>query len=159
MRILIFLLVSSIAIAQQPQRTRPMQSPPQVGTTASTGPHVAVLNWSNSSCTTNSLCSLQAYRAQCTSASSCPTYTAGSSAWKTLDMSVNLVPQPGPNGTSWQYQDKDTALMDSTTYAWVATNSYVGAATSSPASTNYVGSTNNGTPPAPVLSSNGNSVN
>jgi len=124
-----------------------------------TGPHQAVLNWSNPVCTTNAQCSIQVYRATCTSATSCPAYSAGSSAWKALDMTANLVPTIGSNGSSWNYIDKDTALQDSTTYAWVATNTYVGGTVASGASANYVGSTNNGTPTAPTLSSNGNSVN
>ena len=124
-----------------------------------TGPHQAVLNYSNASCTTNAQCSLQVYRATCTSATSCPAYTAGSSSWKALDMTTGLTPNIGTAGTSWQYQDKDTALQDSTTYAWVSTNTYVGGSTASAASSNYIGTTNNGTPPAPTTASTGNSVN
>jgi hypothetical protein len=70
-----------------------------------------------------------------------------------------LVPNIGTSGTSWSYTDKDTALQDSTTYAWVATCTYVGAATASGASTNYTGPTNGGVPPAPTTASSGNSVN
>ena len=129
----------------------------QVKTT--TGPHQAILNYSNPSCTTNAQCSIQVYRATCTSSTSCPTYAAGSSSWKALDMTVGLSPQIGANGTTWSYSDKDAALQDSTTYAWVSTNTYVGASTASGASSNYVGTTNNGTPPAPTTASSGNSVN
>ena len=133
--------------------------PPQIGTTSTTGPHQAILNWSNPSCTQTAQCSIQVYRALCTSATVCPTYSAGNPVWKTLDMSSNLVPTIGASGSSWNYTDKDTALQDSTTYAWVATNSYTGAVTASGASSNYIGTTNNGTPPAPTLASTGNSVN
>lgn len=153
-----FCLLGVIASAQTRQ-TAPHMNPPVVGTTATTGPHQATINWSNSTCTTTAPCSLQVYRAQCGTPTNCPAYSAGSSSWKTLDMSANLSPVVGMTGTTWQYVDKDTTMQDSTTYAWVATCSYTGSATASPASTNFTGTTNNGTPPAPVLSSNGNSVN
>jgi hypothetical protein len=134
-----------------------MVAPPQVGVTSATGPHSAVLNWSNASCTTTAQCSLQVYRTQCTSLTSCPAYPSGT--WKMLDMTSNLVPSIGASGSSWNYTDKDTALQDSTVYAWVATNTYAGGTTSSGASAAYAGTTNNGTPPAPTLASSGNSVN
>jgi hypothetical protein len=150
-------LITSLALAQAPQRTQ--RTPPQIGTTSNTGPHQAILNWSNASCTTNAQCSLQVYRATCTSATSCPTYSPGNSAWKTLDMTVGLTPQIGANGSSWSYIDKDTALQDSTTYVWVATCTFVGGTSASAASANWSGTTNNGTPPAPTVASTGNSVN
>ncbi|HEY4800686.1 MAG TPA: hypothetical protein VII99_16520, partial [Bacteroidia bacterium] len=65
----------------------------------------------------------------------------------------------GAGGTTWVYNDKDTALQDSTTYAWVSTNTYIGGTQASTASSNYVGTTNNGTPPAPTTATSGNSVN
>ena len=157
-RVLLTILMASALLAQTP-RKRPTQSPPQIGTTSSTGPHQAVLNWSNSSCTSNAQCSIQIYRAQCSSASSCPAYSPGSSSWTALSTASGLVPNIGATGSTWNYTDKDTALQDSTTYSWVATNTYVGATSSSAASANYVGTTNNGTPPAPTLASSGNSVN
>lgn len=152
-------LLCTFAILAIGQSRKQMQSPPQIGTTSSTGPHQAVLNWSNPSCTQNAQCSIQVYRATCTSTTSCPTYSAGSSSWTTLSMTSGLTPTIGANGTTWNYTDKDTALQDSTTYAWVATNTYVGGTTASGASSNYVGTTNNGTPSAPTLASSGNSVN
>lgn len=145
--------MTSVMLAQ----SAPQSTKPHVGTTSITGPHQAILNWSNPNCTQNAQCSLQVYRATCTSSTACPTYPSGT--WKALDMTAGLVPNIGPNGTAWQYTDKDPALQDSTTYAWVATATYVGATTASAASTNYAGTTNNGVPPAPTLSSNGNSVN
>jgi len=129
----------------------------QVKTT--TGPHQAILNYSNASCTSNAQCTIQVYRATCTSVSSCPTYSAGNTSWKSLDMTAGLTPQIGANGTTWSYVDKDAALQDSTTYAWIATNTYIGGTVASGASANYVGTTNNGTPPAPTTASSGNSVN
>ena len=156
-RITIILLAASLALSGQTNRK--MQSRPQIGTTSATGPHQAIVNWSNPSCTNNAQCSLQVYRAQCASSTSCPAYSQGSSSWKTLDMTSNLVVTPGANGTAWQYIDKDPALEDSTTYSWVATNSYVGGTTASGASSAYNGTTNNGTPPSPTLASSGNSVN
>jgi hypothetical protein len=156
-RITIILLAASLALSGQTNRK--MQSRPQIGTTSATGPHQAIVNWSNPNCTTNAQCTLQVYRATCTSITSCPAYSPGSGSWKALDMTSNLTVSPGLNGTTWQYLDKDPALQDSTTYSWVATNSYVGATTASGASTAYNGTTNNGTPIAPTLSTNGNSVN
>ena len=158
----LFLALTSALFAQAPSAPKtskpaPHATPPQIGTTSVTGPHQAVLNWANAGCTTNAQCALQVYRTTCSSVTTCPTYPSG--VWKALDMTSNLVPTISTNGTSWVYTDKDTALQDSTTYAWVATNSFVGATTSSGPSSNYVGVTNNGTPPAPTLSSNGNSVN
>jgi|SRR3974390_1251652 len=143
------------------QARKPMVSPPQVGVTSSTGPHQAVLNWSNPSCTTNAQCSLQVYRAQCTSITSCPVYSPGSGSFTTLVMTTNLVPTVGASGTSWVYTDstQNAAMQDSTTYVWVATNTYVNGSQPSGASTAYSGTTNNGTPSAPTLSANGNSVN
>jgi hypothetical protein len=146
----LFLLLVSLTLASMP-------SGAQVKNV--TGPHLAVLNYSSASCTNTAQCSLQVYRATCTSATSCPTYTAGNSAWKTLDMTVGLTPTISNGGSSWVYRDGDTALQDSTTYAWVATCTYVGGSTASGASSNYVGTTNNGTPPAPTTASSGNSVN
>lgn len=149
------LALLAILLLFQQQKTHP----PVIGTTSTTGPHQAILNWSNPSCTTTAQCSLQVYRATCTSATSCPAYTAGSSSWTALNMTSGLVPTIGASGSTWNYTDKDPALQDSTTYAWVATNSYVGGSTASGASSNYVGTTNNGTPPAPTLATSGNSVN
>lgn len=148
---------SSILCAQNQPPNTPL--PPQTGVTSVTGPHQATLNWSNATCTNTAYCNLQVYRATCTSASTCPTYVAGNSSWTALNMTTNLTANAGPSGTTWQYVDKDTALQDSTTYVWVATNTYQGATTASPASTNYSGTTNNGIPPAPTVSSSGNSVN
>jgi len=82
----------------------------QVKTT--TGPHQAILNYSNASCTSNAQCSLQVYRATCTSATTCPTFStaAPSGTWKTLDMTVGLTPQIGANGSTWVYNDQEFAL-------------------------------------------------
>jgi len=160
MRTLLFALLCIATIAHaQTRPPAPRLNQPVVGVTSSTGPHQAVINWTNASCTTTAQCSIQVYRAQCGSATTCPAYTAGSSNWKALNMSAGLTPVIGMGGSTWAYTDTDTALQDSTVYAWIATNSYVGASTASSASANFVGTTNNGTPPAPVLSSNGNSVN
>jgi len=126
---------------------------------STTGPHQAILNYSNASCTTNANCSIQVYRAVCTSVSSCPVYSVGSSSWTALNMTSGLTSNIGAGGTTWVYNDKDTALQDSTTYAWVSTNTYIGGTQASTASSNYVGTTNNGTPPAPTTATSGNSVN
>ena len=131
------------------------QAPSQA---TATGPHQATLNYVNTSCTSTAPCNMQVYRATCTSTTACPTYSVGSSSWTALNM-ANLAPSTGPNGTTWVYSDKDPSLQDSTTNAWVATCTFVGGTTASGASPNYVGTTNNGIPTAPVLSSNGNSVN
>lgn len=164
-----FLLMLALILQANPQKTdrnprnvptptpSPMVAPPQVGTTSTTGPHSAILNWSNPSCTTTQQCTIQVYRAQCTSTTTCPTWPSGT--WAKLNMTAGLVPTIGSSGTSWNYTDSDPTLQDSTTYAWVATNTYVGGTNSSGASTSFVGSTNAGVPPAPTLSSNGNSVN
>jgi hypothetical protein len=153
----LFLLLLLFLQAPPAPRQQQKATPPHIGVTSTTGPHQAVLNWSNASCTTNSQCSIQAYRAQCTSLTTCPTWPAGT--WVTLSMTTGLVPTIGSSGSSWVYTDKDPALQDSTVYSWVATNTYVGGSNSSGASANYAGATNNGTPPAPTLSSSGNSVN
>lgn len=166
MKTLGLFLVAAFAgtlFAQAPPvpRGKPTQQAPVVGTTSSTGPHQAILNYANASCTMTANCNIQIYRAVCSSPSSCPTYAAGNSAWTALNMSVsgNPAANVGVNGTSWMYTDKDPALQDSTTYVWVATNTYVGGTNPSPASANYSGTTNNGTPPAPTLATSGNSVN
>jgi len=155
---LVLLLLALLAQAPQ-HKVSPKASPPQIGTTTTTGPHQAILVWSNPSCTQNAQCTIQVYRAQCTSITSCPTYSPGSSSWTTLNMTSGLTPVIGGGGTSWTYKDTDPALADSTTYAWVATNSFVGGTTASPASSAFAGTTNNGTPAAPTLASSGNSVN
>ena len=155
----LLLLLLAQAPAAPKQSHRQMTSPPQVGVTSTTGPHQAVLNWSNPACTSTAQCNIQVYRAQCTSLTNCPTYSPGSGSWTALNMTANLVPTVGSSGTSWNYTDKDPALQDSTVYAWVATNTYIGGSTSSGASSAYAGTTNNGTPPAPTLASSGNSVN
>lgn len=113
----------------------------QVTVTTPTGVHTAVVNWSSSSCRTASPCTLQVYRATCTSASSCPAYTVGSSAWKVLNMSTGLSSSVGSQSTIWTYTDNDAALVGSTTYAWIATTSYSGAGTVSPASSAFIGTT------------------
>jgi hypothetical protein len=115
--------------------------PAQVTLLTPTGVHSAILNYSNASCRTASPCTLQIFRAQCTSPTTCPTYASGSTAWKALNMSSGLIPTVGVQGTSWQYTDSDVALTGNTTYTWVATNSYSGAVTSSPASTPWSGTT------------------
>ena len=158
MRKLIPLLLLPVLLLGQ-TRQKPMTSPPQVGTTSSTGPHQATINWSNASCTSTAPCSIQVYRSVCTSATTCPAYSTGNSSWTVLNMSCCLSPAISANGTSWQYIDKDVALQDSTTYAWVATNTFTGGSVASGASSNFVGTTNNGTPAAPTLASSGNSVN
>jgi hypothetical protein len=116
----------------------------QITVLTPTGAHQAVLNYSNASCRTSSPCNLQVYRVMCASSSSCPAYTPGDSAWKALNMAAGLVPTVGTQGTSWQYTDQDAALAGSTSYAWVATCSYVGASTASPASTPWIGTTGAG---------------
>jgi len=103
-----------------------------------TGVHNATLNWSNPSCTTLTPCNIQVYRSIC-SGSICPTYP--NATFKALNMSTNLTPTVGTLGTSWQYLDTDSTLVGSTTYVWVATNTYVNASTSSVASTPFVGTT------------------
>jgi hypothetical protein len=152
MKLITFSLLLPLALTAQTSQK------PQVGTTSATGPHQATINWSNPSCTANAACSIQAYRALCP-AGSCPTYTPGSTQWTALNMSSNLSTNAAATGTSWVYTDKDPTLQDSTTYGWLATCTYVGGNTISGASSNYIGTTNNGTPAAPTLASSGNSVN
>src|SRR5215472_4403200 len=133
----LLLLLPLLLSGQTKKNQKPMQSPPQIGTTSSTGPHQATITWSNASCTSTAQCSIQVYRATCTSTSSCPAYSTGSSSWTALNMTINLSPVVSANGTSWQYIDKDTALQDSTTYAWVATNTFVGGSVASGASSSF----------------------
>ena len=116
----------------------------QISVTTPTGVHKAILNWSNAACRTASPCTLQVYRAVCSSSTNCPAYSAGNSAWTALNMTNGLVPTVGVQGTSWQYSDNDAALTGSTTFVWVATNSYQGAGTVSPASTGWSGTTSVG---------------
>jgi hypothetical protein len=150
------ILISALLLLMQAHQQKGV-TPPQIGVTSVTGPHQAILNWSNASCTTNAQCNIQAYRTQCTSLTTCPTYPSGT--WAKLNMTTGLVPTIGATGSSWSYTDKDTTLQDSTVYAWVATCTYVGGTNSSGASAAYAGATNGGTPPAPTLASSGNSVN
>lgn len=105
------------------------------------GVHNATLNWTNSNCRTASPCTIQVYRTQCTSATSCPTYTPGDANWKALAMSTGLTTNLDTQSTTWQYIDWDSTLTSGTTYAWVATNSYTGGNTTSPASQSYSGTT------------------
>jgi len=114
----------------------------QVTVVTPTGLHQATVNWSSPSCRTASPCTLQVYRATCTSATSCPAYTPGSSAWTALSMnSSHLTATVGAQGTGWVYTDNDKALVGATTFEWIATSSYTGASSSSPASTAYIGTT------------------
>jgi hypothetical protein len=102
--------------------------------------HQATLNYSNPACnSTTAACSLQVYRARCSTATSCPAYIPGNAAWKTLNM-AGVTANVTAQGTSWRYQDLDTALANSTTYAWVATNAYAGGSAGQ-ASQAYVGTT------------------
>jgi len=104
--------------------------------------HQATLNYSNGACTSASLqCSIQVYRAQCSSSTSCPSYSPGSSSFKALNMLSNLTSTVGTQGTSWVYQDLDVVLANSTTYVWVATNTFVNGSTPSAASSPYIGTT------------------
>lgn len=115
-------------------------TPAEVQVKTPSGVHSATVNWSNPACRTSSPCNLQVYRAICSSATSCPAYPGA--VWKALDMSnTNLVPTVGAQATTWVYTDHDTALVGSTTYMWVATNTYTGGASASLASTGYVGTT------------------
>ena len=103
--------------------------------------HQATINYSNSSCVNASMCTLQVWRATCTSSTNCPTYSASSPSWKKLDM-TGLVDIPSNTGTTWRYQDTDVALANSTTYVWVATATYVGGSgNASPASAPFIGTT------------------
>ena len=113
----------------------------QVVVTTPTGIHTAIINWSNSLCTTLSPCTLQVYRALCSSSTSCPTYSPGSSSFKALNMTIGLVPTVGTQGSSWVYTDKDAAIVGNTTYVWVATNAYSSGNSISPASKAFVGTT------------------
>lgn len=116
----------------------------ELGLMTPTGIHSATLNWSSTACRASSECTLQIYRAKCASATSCPAYTPGNTAWKALDMSTGFTMNGvviGAQGSSWQYMDSDAALTGSTTYVWVATNTYKGATTASPASTPWIGTT------------------
>jgi hypothetical protein len=111
----------------------------QVNVATPAGIHTAILNWSSAACRTSSPCTLQVYRATCTSPTTCPSYPG--SAWTALSMVTGLTSTDSAQGTSWQYQDNGSALAGSTTFAWVATCSYQGSSTSSPASTMWVGTT------------------
>ena len=110
---------------------------------AQAAPHSATLNYSSTACRSNATCTLQIYRAQCSSSTSCPTYTPGAAGWKALDMTA-VSSTPTPQMTSWQYTDHDAALTGSTTYVWVATATYVGAATASAPSQPFTGTTQAG---------------
>jgi hypothetical protein len=104
-----------------------------------TGAHQAILNWSSTACTSSFPCTIQVYRATCSSSTSCPSYPG--TAWTALNMSVGLASTPVAQNTTWQYTDNDSKLVGSTTFAWLATVSYQGASTSSPASTVWIGTT------------------
>jgi hypothetical protein len=56
-------------------------------------------------------------------------------------MSTGLTTNLDTQSTTWQYIDWDSTLTSGTTYAWVATNSYTGGNTTSPASQSYSGTT------------------
>ena len=120
--------------------------------------HQASLNWSSNSCTTATPCAIQVYRAQCSSSTSCPTYPG--SAFSQLS-GYGITVNAGANGTSWIITDNDPALLDATTYVWVATNSYQSSPSNpGPASTPWSGTTSAPPPAVPVAptSGPGNSV-
>lgn len=95
----------------------------QAAPRTTSAPHQATLNWQNSSCTTGKPCSIQIYRATCSSTSTCPTYPNSAYATPpTATLAVTI--SATATGTSWQAVDADPALADGTTYAWVSTNTY-----------------------------------
>jgi len=115
--------------------------------------HQATLNYSNSSCSTNAPCAIQLYRATCTSSTACPSYP--NSAFSQLS-GYGITVNPSPSGTTWILTDNDPALADSTTYVWVATNSFQSSpGTLSPASAPWSGTTSAPAPAAPPAPTSG----
>lgn len=122
---------------------------------AQTLSHEADLAYSDSSCTTAKPClPIQVYRAQCASATSCPSFATSPNSFVALptatksdgSYTVSVVTNSG--GSNWTVIDKDPAMLDGTTYEWVSTVSYPTSAPSG-ASNPFQGTTNSAatTPP------------
>jgi len=123
--------------------------------------HQATLYYQNSSCTSNTPCTIQVWRAVCPTPITCPTYVAGNTAWTRL-IYVSTSTKPTPTGTQWVIIDHDPALQDNTTYVYIAVNAFHSPTSSysgpSPSwSGTTTGGTNAGTPSTPTNGAN-NSV-
>ena len=122
--------------------TTATESGPSTPTRATTPLHMAVLNYSSAWCnSTTQACVLQIYRTICGTATSCPAYIPGDAQWTKLNMTTGLTTTVTAQGTTWRYSDMDPALAGSTTYAWIATSSFQGSTTASPASAAFTGTT------------------
>jgi hypothetical protein len=111
---------------------------------AQTMSHEADLTYSAISCTTAQPCApIQVYRAQCASATSCPAYAPGSTAFKALPAATVTgvyveYSTVTATGTTYGVVDTDPALLDGTTYEWVATVAYAATPTAPSGPSNTV---------------------
>lgn len=94
-------------------------------------PHTGTLNWFDLSCTTASACApVQQYRAKCASATSCPDFNTSPTSFIALPTAnvsgvYSVTSTVTATGTTWNTLDMDPALLDGTTYEWVARAAYI----------------------------------
>jgi hypothetical protein len=91
--------------------------------------HEADLTYTNPQCLAATPCNLQVYRAQCSSTTSCPSFTTSPTSFFALPASTvtgvaTVTETVTTAGTTWTFIDTDPTLKDSTTYVWVATDAW-----------------------------------
>ena len=87
--------------------------------------HEADGSISDASCTTAQPCDLQIYRAQCTSATACPSFTSSPTSFLALPTdTAHQTATVSTAGTSWAVIDNDPAILDSTSYVYVSVAAY-----------------------------------
>jgi hypothetical protein len=91
--------------------------------------HEADLTYTNPQCLAATPCNLQVYRAQCSSTTSCPSFTTSPTSFFALPASTvtgvaTVTESVTTAGTTWTFIDTDPTLKDSTTYVWVATDAW-----------------------------------
>jgi len=122
--------------------------------------HQATLYYQNSSCTNHNPCTIQVWRAVCSSPTSCPYFVMGNPIWTRVTTGGGSASASG-NKTTWVVYDQDPTLQDNTTYEYCATNTYHSApSVYSACSPLWHGTTSGGNSNAPDSPSNstGNSV-
>lgn len=105
--------------------------------------HQVQLTFSNTSCLndascglSNCLCSTQVWRAACSTATTCPSITTGLGTFTALATnSSNMTATTSSTGTSWIFNDTDTALTDNSIWVYAIANSYAVQNPPSPQST------------------------